>query len=213
MVKVIQLFCLLAALFISTALYSADIYYFADIIHTQSEIASEAGKDNGFDDELVLRNMSPSTPIFQSQPVSRWGANVGRGYRDGRFLYEASIFADPAAEVKFKHPDFGVSHMRTDTFGGILMGGVSIGVVDIKAGLHITFQEADVHNWILNKDGALSNEEHITLKDWSSGLAGGITVNPADNVRAGCLYLTKVGDEDKIGTDHQLSCGVGIWFK
>ncbi|MCG8004688.1 MAG: hypothetical protein JAY88_14710 [Candidatus Thiodiazotropha lotti] len=213
MIKMNQLFCLLPVLFFSTALHSADIYYFADIIHTQSEIASEAQKDNGFDDELQRRGMSTSTEIFQSQPVSRWGANVGRGYRDGRFLYEASIYADPAAEVKFKHSDFGVSHMRTDTFGGILMGGVWIGVVDIKVGLHITYQEADVHNWILNEKGVLSNEEHVALSDWSSGLAGGITVNPTDNVRAGCLYLTKVGDEDKIGTDHQLSCGVGVWFK
>lgn len=202
-----------ALMIFSTALFSADTYYFAEGLYTQSEIKSEAQKDNGFDDELFRRGMSTSEDLFEDQTTSRWGANVGRGYRDGRFLYEASIYIDPAAEVKFKNNNFGVSHLRTDTFGGILVGGVSLGIFDVKGGLHITFQEADYHNWVTNERGVVTIEEHGTLKDWSSGLAFGVTANIHKNFRGGCILLKDIGDVDKTGTDNMISCGAGVVFR
>ncbi|MEW8420264.1 MAG: hypothetical protein AB2669_16580 [Candidatus Thiodiazotropha endolucinida] len=191
---------------------AAEEYYFAQGLFFQSVIKSEAQKDRAFDEELRRRNMSTSTVLFDDQPARRYGANIGKGYRDGIFLVEGSIYVDPAAEIVFKNPEFGESHMRTDAVGVTAMGGMTFSRVDIKAGLHVTYQEADVHNWVLNTAGELHREEHETFRDLSAGLAIGLNVRVYKAISVGCLYLKDIGDVDKIGTDNQLGCGVGYRF-
>ncbi|MEW8027835.1 MAG: hypothetical protein AB2806_08860 [Candidatus Thiodiazotropha sp.] len=187
-------------------------YYFAQGLYFNSVIKSEAQKDNSFDDELARRGMSTSTELFQDQPARRYGANIGKGFRDGVLGVEISLYADPAAETIFKHPAFGESHLRTDTIGVILSGSVTLWHVTGKAGAHISFTEADVHNWVLNEQGQLHFEEHEALRDLSAGLALGLSVNVYKDVSLGCIYLKDVGDVDKIGTDNHLGCGLGVVF-
>ena len=195
---------------ISTLSYGE--YYFAHGLFLQSVIKSEAQKDRAFDEELRRRNMSTSTVLFDDQPARRYGAHIGKGYRDGIFMAEGGIYVDPAAETVFKNPGFGESHIRTDAVGITAMGGITYSRVYIKAGLHVTYQEADVHNWVLNDQGQLHVEEHNTFRDMSAGLAVGLNVRLYKAISVGCLYLKDVGDVDKIGTDNQLGCGVGYRF-
>ncbi|MEW8119775.1 MAG: hypothetical protein AB2792_21650 [Candidatus Thiodiazotropha sp.] len=200
------------ALLLFSSTLCAEEYRFAHGLFFQSVIKSEAQKDNAFDDELESRNLSTSTELFDDQVARRYGATIGKGYTDGLFLVEGGIYVDPAAEIVFKNPKYGVSHMRTDAVGVTAMGGITYSRVDIKAGLHVTYQEVDVHNWVLNADGELHREEHETFRDLSAGLAIGLNVRAYKSISVGCLYLKDVGDVDKIGTDNQLGCGVGYRF-
>lgn len=201
----------LILIMVSTLSYGRE-YRFAHGLFFQSVIKSEAQKDNAFDDELESRNLSTSTELFDDQVARRYGATIGKGYTDGLFLVEGGIYVDPAAEIVFKNPKYGVSHMRTDAVGVTAMGGITYSRVDIKAGLHVTYQEVDVHNWVLNTAGELHREEHETFRDLSSGLAIGLNIRAYKSISVGCLYLKDVGDVDKIGTDNQLGCGVGYRF-
>lgn len=191
-------------------------YYFAQGLFFQSVIKSEAQKDNIFDDELAKRDMSTSTVLFEDQPTRRYGANVGKGFRDGPLGVEISMYADPAAESVFKHPAFGESHIRTDTIGVIFSGTVTWGIVTLKGGAHISFVEADVHNWVLDEHGQQAGEEHETFHDLSAGAALGAGVNVYEKgtkaIHVGAVYLKDIGDVDKIGTDDMLGLGVGFVY-
>ncbi|MEW8131484.1 MAG: hypothetical protein AB2758_20720 [Candidatus Thiodiazotropha endolucinida] len=191
---------------------NADQYWFADGLFFSSVIKSEGQKDYPFDQELHSRGLSTSAELFEDQPARRFGAYVGKGSRSGPLSVEAGIYVDPAAETVYKHPAFGEQHMRTDTAGLVLMGGATWKRLTGKAGLHISFTEADVHTWVLSENGVLSGEFHDTYRDWSAGLSLKLDVRFTRSIKASCLYLKDVGDMDKIGTDNMLGCGLGIVF-
>ncbi|MEW8346758.1 MAG: hypothetical protein AB2687_00475 [Candidatus Thiodiazotropha taylori] len=202
----------LLALILLPSAAAADEFWFADGLFFSSVIESEGQKDYPFDQELHLRGLSTSTPLFEDQPARRFGAYVGKGVRRGALSVEAGLYVDPAAETVYKNPDFGVQHMRTDTAGLAAMGGYTWKRVTGKAGLHVSFTEADVHSWVVDENRALKSEHHDTYRDWSAGLALGLDFRLWKSVRASCLYLKDVGDMDKIGTDNMLGCGVGVAF-
>lgn len=191
---------------------NAEQYWFADGLFFSSVIKSEGQKDAPFDQELIARGMSASTELFENQPARRFGAYVGKGARSGALSVEVGLYVDPAAETVYKHPEFGEQHQRTDTIGFVAMGGATWERITGKAGLHVSFAEADVHTWVLSSNGVLSGDIHDTYRDWSAGLSLGLDVRLTRSVKAGCLYLKDVGDMDKIGTDNMLGCGLGIVF-
>ncbi|MBT3041984.1 MAG: hypothetical protein KME67_03910 [Candidatus Thiodiazotropha sp. (ex Codakia orbicularis)] len=203
---------LLAVLMVSAGFVNADQYWFADGLFFSSVIKSEGQKDYPFDQELQRRDLSTSSELFEDQPARRFGAYVGKGARSGALSVEGGIYVDPAAETVYKNAGFGEQHMRTDTAGMVLMGGATWKRLSGKAGLHISFTEADVHTWVLSENGVLSGEFHDTYRDWSAGLSLKLDVRFTRSIKAGCLYLKDVGDMDKIGTDNMLGCGLGIVF-
>ncbi|MCG7867359.1 MAG: hypothetical protein JAY74_13465 [Candidatus Thiodiazotropha taylori] len=203
---------LLAVLLFVSLPVNAGEYWFADGLFFSSVLESEGQKDYPFDQELFRRGLSTSTPLFEDQPARRFGAYVGKGARRGPLSVEVGLYVDPAAETVYKTPDFGVQHMRTDTAGLVAMGGYTWERITGKAGLHVSFTEADVHSWVVDENRALKSEHHDTYRDWSAGLALGLDFRLWESVRASCLYLKDVGDMDKIGTDNMLGCGVGVAF-